>query len=39
MIGYEAFSENAVRLFWNSEEAMEAKTAFSEKRKPDWSKF
>lgn len=36
---YEAFSENAVRLFWNTEEAAEAKKAYGEKRKPDFSKF
>jgi len=33
------FAENSVRLFWQSEEAEEGKKAFTEKRKPDWSKF
>lgn len=37
--GFEAWSQAAVRLFWGSEEANEAKRAFGEKRKPDFSKF
>lgn len=39
MFGFEAWSENAVRMFWASKEAEEAKTAFKEKRKPDFSQF
>ena len=39
MFGFEAWSENAVRFFWASKEAEEAKTAFKEKRKPDFSQF
>lgn len=37
--GFEAWSQAAVRLFWESEEANEAKRAFAEKRKADFSKF
>ena len=37
--GFEAWSEAAVRLFWGSKEAEEAKKAFAEKRKPDFSRF
>jgi naphthoate synthase len=37
--GFEAWSQAAVRLFWASEEANEAKRAFAEKRKADFSKF
>jgi dihydroxynaphthoic acid synthetase len=39
MFGFEAWSENATRMFWTSKEAEEAKTAFKEKRKPDFSQF
>ncbi len=37
--GFEAWSMAAVRLFWATEEAGEAKKAFAEKRKADFSKF
>jgi 1,4-dihydroxy-2-naphthoyl-CoA synthase len=39
MFGFDALSEAAVRLFWGTAEAEEAKTAFKEKRKPDFSAF
>ena len=39
MFGFDDWSEAAVRLFWTTEEAKEAKTAFKEKRKPDFSPF
>jgi len=35
----EELSELAIRLYWASAEAEEAKTSFAEKRPPDWSKF
>jgi len=37
--GFDEMSGTAVRLYWATEEAEEAKKAFSEKRKPDFSKF
>lgn len=37
--GFEGWSMAAVRLFWATAEAGEAKKAFSEKRKPDFNKF
>lgn len=37
--GDSALSELAIRLYWSSPEANEARTSFAEKRKPDWSKF
>jgi dihydroxynaphthoic acid synthetase len=37
--GFDELSQAAVRLYWATEEAEEAKKAFSEKRKPDFSKF
>ncbi len=37
--GFDEMSQAAVRLYWATEEAEEAKRAFSEKRKPDFSKF
>jgi len=37
--GFDEMSGAAVRLYWATEEAEEAKKAFSEKRKPDFSKF
>lgn len=37
--GFEEMSMSAVRLFWATEEAEEAKRAFGEKRQPDFSKF
>lgn len=37
--GIENLSMSAVRLYWDSEEAIETKHAFKEKRKPDFSKF
>jgi naphthoate synthase len=39
MLGFESWHSAAVRLFWGTEEAAEAKKAFSEKRKADFSKF
>lgn len=39
MLGFDKWSEAAVNLFWATEEAEEAKKAFAEKRKPDFSKF
>ncbi len=39
MYGFEMWSENAVKMYWASKEAGEAKTAFKEKRKPDFSQF
>jgi len=39
MLGFEGWSHAAVRMFWNSKEAEEAKQAFKEKRKPDFTKF
>lgn len=39
MLGFEGWAHGAVRLFWASEEAAEAKKAFAEKRKPDFSRF
>ncbi len=38
-LGFDKWSEAAVRFFWTSEEAVEAKTAFKDKRKPDFSRF
>jgi len=37
--GFEEMSHCAVRLYWATEEAEEAKKAFAEKRKPDYSKY
>jgi naphthoate synthase len=37
--GFDEMSQAAVRLYWGTEEAEEAKKAFSEKRRPDFSKF
>jgi len=37
--GLEEMSTSAVRLYWATEEAGEAKRAFGEKRKPDFSGF
>ena len=39
IFAFDNFSENAVRLFWQTEEANEGKSAFKEKRKPDWDRF
>jgi len=36
--GFENMSSIAVRLFWGTDEAAEAKRAKMEKRKPDWNK-
>ena len=38
-LGFDNWSEAAVRMFWDTKEAEEAKTAFKEKRKPDFSDF
>lgn len=37
--GFEEMAVSAVRLYWSTEEAEEAKKAFAEKRTPDFSKF
>lgn len=37
--GFEEMAISAVRLYWETEEAEEAKKAFAEKREPDFSKF
>ena len=39
MFGFEGWAHAAVRMFWGTEEAAEAKKAFAEKRKADFSKF
>jgi naphthoate synthase len=39
MLGFEGWSHAAVRMFWGTEEAEEAKKSFKEKRKADFSKF
>lgn len=39
MFGFDDWSEAAVRLFWTTKEAQEAKAAFKEKRKPEFSPF
>ena len=39
MFGFEGWAHAAVRMFWGTEEASEAKKAFAEKRKADFSKF
>ena len=38
MYGFENMAMSAVRLFWGTEEAAEAKKAKMEKRKPNWGK-
>jgi naphthoate synthase len=38
-LGFEAWSEATVKMFWATEEVAEAKKAFAEKRKADFSKF
>ncbi|HEY4773475.1 MAG TPA: 1,4-dihydroxy-2-naphthoyl-CoA synthase [Xanthobacteraceae bacterium] len=37
--GFEEMAQSAVRLYWASEEAQEAKEAFAHKRAPDFSRF
>jgi len=37
--GFEEMAMSAVRLYWSTDEAGEAKKAFAEKREPDFSKF
>lgn len=37
--GFENMSMSAVRLFWGTDEAGEAKKARAEKRKPDWGRL
>ncbi|RJR30918.1 MAG: 1,4-dihydroxy-2-naphthoyl-CoA synthase [Desulfobacteraceae bacterium] len=39
MYGFENMAMSAVRLFWGSDEAAEAKRAKMEKRKPNWGTF
>jgi naphthoate synthase len=39
MLGFEGWSHAAVRMFWGTEEAEEAKKAFTEKRKAEFLKF
>jgi naphthoate synthase len=39
MFGFEGWAHAAVRMFWGTEEASEAKKSFAEKRKADFSKF
>ena len=39
MHGFENMAQSAVRLYWGTEEAGEAKQAKMEKRAPDWSKL
>ena len=38
-IGLQELAGNATLLYYMSEEAKEGKTAFNEKRNPDFSKF
>ena len=37
--GFENMAMSAVRLYWDSDEAMEGRVAYLEKRKPEWSRF
>jgi 2-ketocyclohexanecarboxyl-CoA hydrolase len=37
--GMEAFASTALGMYYNTEEAMEGRNAFMEKRKPDFSKY
>ena len=39
IFGLETMAINSVRLYWGSEEALEGRKAYLEKRKPDWDKF
>jgi naphthoate synthase len=39
MLGFEGWSNATVRMFWATQEAEEAKKAFKEKRKANFSKF
>lgn len=39
MYGFENMAATAVRLYWGTDEALEAKKAKMETRKPDWGKF
>jgi len=39
MFGFENMAMSAVRLYWGTDEATEAKRAKKEKRKPDWNKI
>jgi len=38
-LGFDKWSEAAVRMFWGTKEAEEAKKAFAEKREADFSAF
>lgn len=39
IFGSETMSVSAVRLYWETEEALEGRKSYLEKRKPDWKKF
>ena len=39
MLGFEGWSHAAVRMYWGTEEAEEAKMAFKEKRNADFKKY
>jgi len=39
IFGLEQLSMGAVRLYWDSPEALEGRQAYMEKRGPDWNKF
>ncbi len=39
LVGQQVYAGEATRLIYGTEEAVEGRNAFLEKRKPDWSKF
>jgi len=39
LVGQQLFAGEATRLAYGTDEAVEGKEAFLEKRKPDWSSF